>query len=353
VLKDGQVVFRDNFDDLVLDRDARFLHKEIRNGWILEPGAYPVGQRINAIGSARMTRTDDDLSNARFEVDFYLDTSSDDSSVPSVAIGGDRFWRYRLSPNWAAAEASVDWSYTPDPASGEDALATTTSESIILSPALTYRLSLDASGDVFEARIADPAMWAGVMDSSPPWTSLAATGDLVAFSVYDSVYALTEDGTVMGRGAIDGGVAEIRSWQNQRGGRWMGICLPELNTLRLGATPDVLKTEWFDFLNRKLGPTIPEIPGDRLNWPISFDVGPDGRIYVLDAGNSRIIVFDDSLDYLTQWGSHGHEHDEFDFGSGQELTPMSVDFNGSIAVGDDGFIYVADVGNQRIQKFAP
>lgn len=26
---------------------------------------------------------------------------------------------------------------------------------------------------------------------------------------------------------------------------------------------------------------------------------------------------------------------------------------GSIAVDDDGFIYVADVGNRRIQKFAP
>ena len=28
-------------------------------------------------------------------------------------------------------------------------------------------------------------------------------------------------------------------------------------------------------------------------------------------------------------------------------------FSGSIAVEDDGFIYVADVGNRRTQKFAP
>jgi len=28
-------------------------------------------------------------------------------------------------------------------------------------------------------------------------------------------------------------------------------------------------------------------------------------------------------------------------------------FQGSIAVDDDGYIYVADVGNRRIQKFAP
>ena len=32
---------------------------------------------------------------------------------------------------------------------------------------------------------------------------------------------------------------------------------------------------------------------------------------------------------------------------------VATDCAGSIAVDDDGFIYVADVGNRRIQKFAP
>jgi hypothetical protein len=32
---------------------------------------------------------------------------------------------------------------------------------------------------------------------------------------------------------------------------------------------------------------------------------------------------------------------------------VSADFAGSVAVDDEGFIYVADVGNGRIQKFAP
>ena len=84
-------------------------------------------------------------------------------------------------------------------------------------------------------------------------------------------------------------------------------------------------------------------------YPISFDISRDGRIFVLDAGNERVKVL--SLDgaYITQWGSKGNGGGEFDFGSG--LDPE--DFDGSIVVDDEGFVYVYDSGNKRIQKFAP
>ena len=81
--------------------------------------------------------------------------------------------------------------------------------------------------------------------------------------------------------------------------------------------------------------------------PISFDVGPEGRVFVLDADNACIQVFAADGNYLTQWGSAGGAPGEFNF---------RLDANtrsGSIAIDDDGFIYVADVGNKRIQKFAP
>jgi DNA-binding beta-propeller fold protein YncE len=86
-----------------------------------------------------------------------------------------------------------------------------------------------------------------------------------------------------------------------------------------------------------------------LFFPISVDRGPDGRYFVLDAGNARIQVFDGEGNYLTQWGRGEVGSNGFDFGHGN----VSTDFVGSIAVDDDGFIYVADVGNRRIQKFAP
>lgn len=80
-----------------------------------------------------------------------------------------------------------------------------------------------------------------------------------------------------------------------------------------------------------------------------MDRAPDGRIYVLDAGNARIQAFDEAGRFITEWGTKGDSEDQFDFGSGRK----STDFSGSIAVDDDGFIYVADVGNRRISKFAP
>ena len=69
---------------------------------------------------------------------------------------------------------------------------------------------------------------------------------------------------------------------------------------------------------------------------------------MLDAGNARIQVFDAEGKYITQFGRPGQGSGEFHFGSGGE----STDFAGSVAVDDEGYIYVADVGNSRIQKFA-
>ena len=85
-------------------------------------------------------------------------------------------------------------------------------------------------------------------------------------------------------------------------------------------------------------------------FPLSFAVGPDGRFLVLDAGNGRIQVFDAEGKYLTQCGHKGSGEGEFDFGN---RALGAEDLAGSIAVDGQGFIYVADVGNKRMQKFAP
>lgn len=70
---------------------------------------------------------------------------------------------------------------------------------------------------------------------------------------------------------------------------------------------------------------------------------------MVDAGNARIQVFDAGSAYITEWGEVGSGPGQFDFRRGNRPTDMG----GSIAVDEDGYIYVADVGNRRIQKFAP
>jgi tripartite motif-containing protein 71 len=68
----------------------------------------------------------------------------------------------------------------------------------------------------------------------------------------------------------------------------------------------------------------------------------DGAIYVVDMGNHRLQKFDTSTNFLPQllgtWGTKGQE-------PGQFWNPWGV------AVDRDGFIYVTDAGNHRIQKF--
>lgn len=80
-------------------------------------------------------------------------------------------------------------------------------------------------------------------------------------------------------------------------------------------------------------------PG-QLTTPRNMAVANDGRIYVADTGNHRIVVFSPQGEMLLTWGEFGAEPGQFN-------EPWDV------AVGPDGYIYVADTWNHRIQKFTP
>ena len=134
-----------------------------------------------------------------------------------------------------------------------------------------------------------------------------------------------------------------------------GLCLPQGNQVLLGPVR-------INFLGRIVYPeqdgttTVESSRGlgsgpGQMSLPLSMAGGADGRVYVLDAGNSRIEVFDVAGNYITQWGVPGTGAGEFDFGSGW----LEVeDFIGSVAVDGEGNIYVADrAGLGRIQVFSP
>jgi DNA-binding beta-propeller fold protein YncE len=72
-----------------------------------------------------------------------------------------------------------------------------------------------------------------------------------------------------------------------------------------------------------------------------------GNVYVVDSSHNRIEKFDPAGNFITQWGHKGSEPGQFSFGSSQDYTKPP---GGGIAVAGN-YVYVADSGNNRIQRF--
>ncbi len=77
--------------------------------------------------------------------------------------------------------------------------------------------------------------------------------------------------------------------------------------------------------------------------PKDIAIDSSGNIFVSDMINHRIQKFDSSGNFITKWGSQGSGNGQF----GND----TVIFNFGICVDSSGNVYVADTGNNRIQKF--
>jgi DNA-binding beta-propeller fold protein YncE len=118
-----------------------------------------------------------------------------------------------------------------------------------------------------------------------------------------------------------------------------------------GTTPDPTRvpqfvTTWGDscWLGDGRGCVDPDGPGPLVSgdgqffFPVGVAMDAAGNVYVADTGNDRIQKFDGLGNFLTKWGSAGS-------GDGEMLNPQGI------AVDATGNIYVADGENFRIQKF--
>ena len=74
--------------------------------------------------------------------------------------------------------------------------------------------------------------------------------------------------------------------------------------------------------------------------PRGIAVDANGRVFVADTGNKRILVYDGDGNFILQIGSEG-----LDIGQLEE--PVGLAFDAQ------GYLYVADTWNQRVQVFAP
>lgn len=91
-----------------------------------------------------------------------------------------------------------------------------------------------------------------------------------------------------------------------------------------------------------LEPPFPRPADDLgLSTPVGVVQDPAGRVWIADAGNSRLLVFDRALDHvLGQVGSFGPAPGEFDL-------PFRLAHHPS-----DPRIFVTDLGNERVQELA-
>jgi hypothetical protein len=79
-------------------------------------------------------------------------------------------------------------------------------------------------------------------------------------------------------------------------------------------------------------------------------IGPDGNLYVTD-GRQRVSVISPRGKLLRRWGKPGNGPGKFRFVSPDPSAPKQI--TASVAVGQNGMVYVSDSGNARIQVFTP
>ncbi|MBN2755491.1 MAG: 6-bladed beta-propeller [Candidatus Goldbacteria bacterium] len=81
--------------------------------------------------------------------------------------------------------------------------------------------------------------------------------------------------------------------------------------------------------------------------PCGMAIDSSGDIYTTDIGNNRIVKYNSNGTQLAAWGSGGAECSDPGTGDGQFDSPFGI------AIDGNGYIYVLDSYNGRVQKFDP
>ena len=340
---DGQNVFDEGFD-------AGAAEKWTRQGLAVEDGWGHGGH-----GDYSLAMFDGVWRSVRLGVDLLLRGGIGRVTLGSTVAGGQRLKpssHYQVS---LSAESTASIYSLQVPAEGRTAAIRETQPlDFRMARGLPYRLVLELDAGWFTAWIATHQVWGSSLDDDSGWCNIVAMEGVLGIVAGKALHSIDASGTDQQQHDLSFAASETRSWDievSTGAATWLGYCLPAGNQVVYGRSGASAKgtVAWVaDVFGRTLGGLAGGESGEFF-YPISFDVGSDGRVFVLDAGNGRIQVFANDGEYLTQWGSEGSGEGKFDFGSGA----WAGSFSGSICVDDEGFIYVADVGNKRIQKFSP
>lgn len=252
--------------------------------------------------------------------------------------------------NWADRQVDLVWSYSPAAESGLLPMEMQASADLVGLDAVPSAVEFGSVGRDAWITVRSPAALLGGVDQPIFCTAAQLHGSTLVTSE-DSLYTVSPEGAASGAIPLPWRVSEMRVWEGRRLPQ-VGVCIPDENIILVGDVPDGVIDDLPSYLTRRIGPGT-GAPASFLVSPLSFDVGPNGRYYVLDAGNARIVVFDSNRQYVTEFGGWGSGPGQFNFGRGGNPGSTHPGFRGSIAVDADGAIYVADEENRRIQKFAP
>ena len=107
-------------------------------------------------------------------------------------------------------------------------------------------------------------------------------------------------------------------------------------------SPDFVLDDWED---SPAGPSY-------LYEPTSVAISSSGNIFVLDAGNQRVVVFDSNGDFHHSFGRAGQGPGEFNFGTDAE-DDIAVDGDFVVILEKQRrMLHVLDLGGQYIDRFA-
>ena len=326
--------------EAVMEEDFQSFRGNSEENWELSGGEVEIRAGRVRGGGIAAWRASTIVSGPTRDFEVELDVSVGEEAT--FQIGGEEYSRFTITLDKTQG-VFLHWSHKPPPGSAAAARDTTFYDPFAIVEDLPYRFIVALSDGQLRVSVADKASWSA--EFSPDvveWSSMAPVGDRLAFTFDAHAYIMDESGYTEELGVFESPASDTRFWEVE-GRRRGGVCLPDLGQVRLGGVRSA--SSWRKSLILKIGPRL-GTDGGHLYWPVAFDGSPDGRIYVLDSGNSRVVSVDDNGTYITQWGRPGSDEGEFDFGPG-------VKPGGSICVDDEGYIYVADWYNKRVQKFAP
>ena len=86
----------------------------------------------------------------------------------------------------------------------------------------------------------------------------------------------------------------------------------------------------------------------QFNQSDGIAIDSSGHVYVADSDNDRIQKFDENGTFIAKWGSEGNGNGQFN--QSKECS-YPYHYCNSIAIDSSDYVYVADSGNDRIQKF--